>query len=249
MAKKLIPIIESIPHKTYVEVFGGAGHLLFGKKPSKIDVYNDLHSGLVNLFNVIREQPEEFQQLLTLTPYSRETFNESKHWETIEEPIEKAYWFYIRLMQSFSNSFSSWSYTITSSRRGMANSVSRWLGNVDKNLPAAIERLRGLQIENLDFEELILKYDKPTTLFYLDPPYLPQTRGAKKVYKHEMSYENHERLVNVLKEIKGKAVLSGYDNDLYGQLGWKKHLLGKYAVSASKKATKDKNEEWIWMKI
>ena len=54
MLKHIIPLIPK--HKTYVEVFGGSGALLFAKQPSEIEVYNDIHSGVVNLYRVLRDK-------------------------------------------------------------------------------------------------------------------------------------------------------------------------------------------------
>jgi DNA adenine methylase len=80
-----------------------------------------------------------------------------------------------------------------------------------------------MHIENMDFAELIKLYDKPTTLFYCDPPYMEKTRaeGAKNTYKHEMPVERHAELLTQLQAIQGQAVVSGYDCDLYN---YKLHL-------------------------
>ena len=72
LVKKLLPLIP--PHEVYVEVFGGAANLLFNKPPSKVEVYNDINSELVNFFRVLRDDVKWkiLQEKLLLTPYSRE---------------------------------------------------------------------------------------------------------------------------------------------------------------------------------
>lgn len=145
-----------------------------------------------------------------------------------------------------------WCYAKSKSRRGMSQAVSRWLGNVDKNMVDLVERLREIQIENLDIIELIKKYDKDTTLFYLDPPYIKDTRKAKEVYEHEMTEEQHIKLVDTLLEVKGKVVLSGYDHKIYDRLeqdGWEKVLIGKYAKRSqrSNDGKLDKGAEFVWI--
>lgn len=250
MASKLLPLIQNIPHNLYGEVFGGAGHLVFMKIPSKVDVYNDLNSGLYNFMTVLRNDGGSLIQKLQLTPYSREEYDNCKNWAEVEDPIEKARQFFVRSQQSYSNTFGSWSYS-TISRRGMASVVSRWLSQVDDKLLYAINRIREITIENLPFEDFINRYDRPDTLFYLDPTYLPKTRESKKVYKHEMTYDDHVRLVKSLKVIKGKAILSGYDNALYDTLGWEKESIGEFTLYASKsKQGKDKpkKSEIVWIK-
>ena len=249
MAKDIIEIFPE--HKMYVEGFGGAAHVLFRKEKSELEVYNDLHSGLYLFFKLLRENNEEFIRRLSLTPYSREEFENSKGWMYEEDEIEKARSFYVRTMQSVASN-GGWCYAKSKSRRGMCQSVSRWLGNIEENLPNAIERLKEVQIENLDILKLIKKYDKEDTLFYLDPPYICDTRKQKKSYDHEMIDEQHKELVDVLIGIKGKVVLSGYDHPIYNKLlenGWDKVVLGEYAKRGQKtnEGELSKGKELVWV--
>lgn len=254
MAKDIIEIFPE--HHMYVEGFGGAGHVLFRKKPSPIEIYNDLHSGLYLLFKILRDDElrDKLITKISLTPYSREEFMDSKKtWKDETDEIEKVRKFYTAIMQSVGGTGTGgWCYAKSKSRRGMSQAVSRWLGNVDENMIDLIDRLRQIQIENLDIIELIKKYDKEDTLFYLDPPYVHDTRSAKKVYDHEMSLDKHIELVDTLLGIKGKVVLSGYDHEVYNRLleeGWNKVLLGEF----SKRSQRDnggelkKGNEFVWI--
>ena len=249
MAKDIIEIFPK--HKMYVEGFGGAGHVLFRKERSELEVYNDLHSGLYLFFKLLRENNEEFIRRLSLTPYSREEFENSKRWMYEDDEIEKARKFYVRTMQSVASN-GGWCYAKSKSRRGMCQSVSRWLGNIEENLSGAIERLKEVQIENLDILDLIKKYDKEDTLFYLDPPYVPETRKQKKSYDCEMTREQHIELINTLINVKGKVILSGYDNDIYNKLldnGWKKIILGEFSKRGQKTNNGEltKGKEFVWI--
>ena len=247
-------IIELFPeHKMFVEGFGGAGHIIFKKKPSDMEVYNDLHSGLYLLFKLLRENNEELIKAIQLTPYSRKEFmtDNKGSWKTETNDIEKVRKFYVEIMQAVGGK-GGWCYAKSKSRRGMCQSVSRWLGNIDENMPDLIERLRELQIENLDVIELIKKYDTENTLFYLDPPYIHETRSAQKMYDYEMSNEKHIELVNTLLHIKGKVILSGYEHEIYKPLedtGWQKVLLGDYAKRSQKSndGELDKGQEFVWI--
>lgn len=244
------PIIDYFPkHQTYVEVFGGAGHILFAKDKSNIEIYNDINDGLINFFKVLREQPNKLYQKLKCTPYSRKEFEICcEEWKNEKEELEKARKWFVALIQSFSCKFAgSWSYDKTAKR-----AISRWMSNLNK-IKSAAERFRTVQIENLSFEKLIPKYDTENTLFYLDPPYVPDTRVSKKVYEKEMTVEQHELLVELLLEIEGKAVLSGYKNDIYKKLldnGWELRKIGDYEKSTAKATEKGKRnygEEYIWI--
>lgn len=224
MVKHLLNFVP--PHYTYVEPFGGAAWLLFAKPPSPVEVYNDIDSGLVNFYRVLRdpEKFKEFYRLVSLTPYSREEFYYCRStWKECENDVEKAYRWFVAVRMVFGGSLQScgFGYAVRASNRGMAGTVSRWLSAIDL-LPQIHDRLRVVQIDHDDFEKVIKRYDTDETFFYLDPPYVKSTRRSGEYY-HEMDDSDHERLVNVLLNIKGMAVLSGYPNDIYRLLvenGW-----------------------------
>jgi DNA adenine methylase len=220
MVAKLLPLLEQYPHRTYVEAFGGGASLLFAKEPSAVEVYNDLDSGLVNLFRVLRdeEQFERFYWLVQLTPCSREEWRDCRErYEQTTDPVERAYRFYVVARQSFSGLWgSSWSMSVTTSRRGMAIATSKWLGTIE-GLPEIHARLMRVQIEHDDWRRVLGTYDTPETLFYLDPPYVPETRSNKR-YRHEMTIEDHTELVERLLNLQGWAILSGYGHPVYAPL-------------------------------
>lgn len=218
LTTKIVPLLPL--HHTYVEPFGGGASILFAKEPSPVEIYNDLDSGLVNFFRILRNKKHfiEFQRLITLTPYSREEFDFCRqYWEECDDPIQRAYQWYVVARQSFSGYFGgSWSHTKTISRRNMAQCVSGWLSIVDL-LPEIAERLLCVQIEHNDWRVILKAYDGPDTLFYLDPPYVPETRRAGK-YTHELSLEDHSELVEQILVLQGKVVLSGYAHPVYKPL-------------------------------
>jgi DNA adenine methylase len=216
--RMVVKLLKLLPlHKIYVEVFGGGASLLFAKPPSPVEVYNDLDSDLVNLFRVIRDPDKfkEFYRFVSLTPYSKEEFYYCK--DTIDsskDDIERAYKYFVISRQSFSGMKDlGWGYNITASIRNMASSVSEYL-SIIAMLPQIANRLLQVQIEHDDFRKIIPRYDTPETLFYVDPPYMPDTRRAGG-YKHEMTAEDHEDLLKLLLGVRGKVVLSGYNNELY----------------------------------
>lgn len=250
LSKKILPLIPK--HRIYVEVFGGSAALLFSKIPSEIEVYNDINSNVVNFFRVLRdpEKMAKLQFLLSLTPYSREEFYNSKDKLKIcQDDIERAYYFFIVNRMSFSGYNQTWSYTITKSGRGMSEVISRYLSVIDL-LPEFCNRLKRVQIDNDDFRKIIKKYDTENTFFYLDPPYLPETRKGGE-YQYEMTKQDHEDLLDLLLNIKGKAILSGYDNELYKQLEIAKWTKLSYQTflwaSSVKNKKRDKRLECLWL--
>lgn len=225
MVNKLLPLIPK--HKIYVEPFGGGANLLIAKEPSPVEVYNDLDSGLVNFFRVLRDKEkfQRFYEQVQLIPYSREEFYYCRDtWENEKDDVMKAVKWFVVMRQSFGGMLGQgWGASVSHSRRNMASTSSRWLTTIEE-LPDICNRLLRVQIEHNDFRKIFKMYDSVDTFFYVDPPYVPETRSELK-YKHEMSIDDHKDLVNMLLNIKGKAILSGYDNKIYTTLeksGWYK---------------------------
>jgi DNA adenine methylase len=225
MLAKLLPIINGIKHTTYCEPFGGGASILLNKQPSKVEVYNDLDSGLYDFFSVLAnpEQFEKFRRRVSLLPYSRQLYYDCcDTWQQEADIIERASKWFVVARQSFSGRFGSgWSFAVTASRRNMAETCSKWLSCIE-HLPEVHTRLQRVQIENIDFKKCIDCYDTDETLFYLDPPYLAETRSAGG-YKHELTAVDHAELIEILLNLRGQAVLSGYPNEIYNRLtqsGW-----------------------------
>ena len=238
MVTKLLRLIP--PHDVYVEVFGGGASLLFAKEPSKIEIYNEIDQNIVSLFKVIKDinLANKFQLLATLTPYSREEFSFCKeNLDNCNNLLDKAYTLFIISRQSFSGSMGAWGTSLTTSRRGMANRISSYL-NTLLSIPDLSNRLANVKILEKDFRVIIPQLDSVNTFFYLDPPYVPSTRRSGE-YKHEMTIEDHKDLLELLLNIKGKVMLSGYNNELYetylnNRNGWSRidyktvcHAVGK----------------------
>jgi DNA adenine methylase len=243
LASKLIPLIP--PHNTYVEVFGGAAHLLFRKPPSRVEVYNDINGDLVNFFRVLRdpEKSKRLQELLYLTPYSREEWRFCRdHLNDAVDDVERARRFFVKIRQSFGGKGETWGYHV--SRRTVAPSFY----NVVDHFPEFHERIRNVQVENDDFEKVIRRYDTSDTFFFCDPPYV----GVKVGEFLDMPVEDHERLVEVLLSIEGKAMLCGYENKIYKMLerrGWKKigFTVIKSINSRRTGGKRTRRTEYVWI--
>jgi len=218
LAQKIISLIP--PHRVYVEPFGGAGHVLFKKSPSQIEIYNDINSDLVNLFRVIKdtEKFREFHRQVFFTLYSKEEFEYYKNLVPRDD-IERAVKTFVLINQSFNNKQGYWGIA---TNRATPHSENYFV--IIKSLHKIRERLKKVYIENSDFREIIKKYDFEDTFFFIDPPYVLETRKCR-MYPYEMTLDDHKDLVDLLLGIKGQAILSCYYHEVYAPLigkGWQR---------------------------
>lgn len=248
----LLPIIAKTPHVCFVDVFGGSGTVLWNKSPSPVEVYNDLHSEVVNFFRVLREQPDKLIEQLNLTPYSREEYKACLN--CAEEPIDRARAFFVVARQvsrglATTASEGRWCYVRSESRKGKSLVVSRWLGAIEY-LEELVERIRYVTIENLDYKDILSRYDTPDTLFYLDPPYLPEVRPGGTAYKHEFNAANHEEMLDLITKLKGKVLLSGYENKLYSDklVAWEKFEAEPKCINSANFQKARVCQEVLWIK-
>ena len=79
---------EGYEKMVYLEPFAGSLAVFFNKLPGTIEVVNDLDGDIVNFFRVLRERPDELQQAIALTPYSRKEYDLA--FEVCEDPLERA---------------------------------------------------------------------------------------------------------------------------------------------------------------
>lgn len=242
MIKYLLPKVPK--HTTYVEPFGGGGSLLFAKPPSEVEVYNDKDLLLYTFFKVVRDEPGELHRALSLTPYGRAEHAEARGWlatSTEREirnfcrrnPVEAARRFYILCKQSFSGLpvYSGWSH-------GVVNTcMDGWLNFIHRDMGAVVSRLHMVQIECMDALTLIKKYDTIETFFYVDPPYYPEVRTGTR-YRVDFGVDEHVLLLEILKELEGMVLLSGYHCKLYDRqlAGWfhEDHVVSNQAVGTSR---------------
>jgi DNA adenine methylase len=220
-------IIEQMPpHRVYVEPFGGMANVLLKKQPSEVEIYNDLDGRVVNFFRVLRD-PNKLQELkrqAELTPYRREEFAALCHTPEPADDIGRAYWFFVRCRQARGGigmsaiTKNAWASS-TRTRRQMPEPVSKYLAALD-GLDAVASRFRQVLIEHRPAIELIRKYDQPDALIYCDPPYPGSTRHAGKAatYGVEMSDADHHRLLTLLRQCRGRVMISSYESPLYNAL-------------------------------
>lgn len=212
--KKLLrhEILKRFPKEKpakYIEVFGGAGWVLFAKEPisGQQEIFNDYNSNLINLYRCVKYHPEEVQKECNLLLNSREQFHDFKSQLNANglTDIQRASRYLYLIKISF-------------------GADKKSFGCSDKNIYYAVDmlkdvskRLNKVTIENQPYQTLIKHYDKENVLFYIDPPYYK----TEKYYGDLFSVEDHEKLRDIIKNLKGKFILSynncDYIKELYNE--------------------------------
>lgn len=203
-------IIDLIPneHSIFIEVFGGAGSVLYQKEASKLEVFNDINSELINLHRAIRNNPQSLSIYLNDLLVSREIFNDIKTSNLRgRNNIEKAAFYFYQLTQSFGSKGNNFAMAAKSGRKPK---------DIYRNFKTISERLKGVTIENMSFNKLIPLYDKEEAFFYIDPPYV----DTEFYYKNTGGFgmKEHEELAELLSNVKGKFLLSYNDSVVVREL-------------------------------
>jgi len=243
-------IISHFPkHRIYCEPFGGGASVLLKKPRSYAEIYNDLDSNIVSVFRAARDYPSELIRWIGRTPYSRQIFNET--YEKGSNPVDVAGRFIARSFMGFGSA----AITSNKGRTGFRANSNRsgttpahdWKNYV-RHLSAITKRMRGVVIENVSAVDLIRSADSESTLFYIDPPYLPETRWTvtPNAYKYEMTFEQHEQLLQLIQSLKGFVIISGYESELYmARLSGWKHITKDSLKSGRKGGVVVQESLWI----
>lgn len=211
--KKLLrkTICERFPDEgtfdRYVEVFGGAGWVLFYKdQHAKLEVYNDADGELVNLMRCIKHHAGELQRELDGYCNAREFFQDILAQSGVRgfTDIQRAARYFLRMKLSFGADYRSYGCN----SKNLENAV-EYLTDVQRRLMSS-----SVVIEHKDFENLIKVYDSSTALFYCDPPY----HGTEKYYDVPFSEADHIRLRDTLAAIRGMFLLSYNDDEFVREL-------------------------------
>lgn len=233
-------IISNIPpHTTYLEPFFGSGAIFFNKQPSYRETINDLNKQVVNLFKVIREQPEELAWRIEFSPWSRDEYRECYNLTGV--PLEDARRFLVRCWQAFGtklNVSTGWRNDI----QGRGPGTTKVWRNIPNRILLVAERLKNAQIENQPALQLIQRYNYPEVLIYADPPYVLSTRHDK-MYSDEMTDNDHIELLKALDNHSGFVLLSGYASQLYDE--YLKHWTRKTTKAIAERGLE--REEVLWI--
>jgi len=197
IAKQIIEIFPE--HTTYVEAFAGGAQVFFRKPPSKVEVLNDLDGELVNFYRVCQQHYDELIRYFRFMVRSREWFALLKSTDprTLTDVQRAARHMYL-LKNSFGGLVRDPHYSI-----GITQLPSFNLERLPEIIEKTHKRLMRVQIELLPYEQILKRFDQPTTLFYLDPPYYD-----RELYNYNLKPEDFATLAERLKPLQGKFLLS-----------------------------------------
>ncbi len=246
-------LIEHFPkdyrQRTYVEVFLGGGSVLLRKEPSAKEVANDLDKKIISVFRCIQTDPAEFLNLVgAFGGYTKETFENA----TLASDDATGYMqvgvcelIQRRMSRGGTKKSFAWSKRLRGGKPGDVNAYETILDM----LPDISDRIAKVDFLNEDFGSVIEQFNDESIFFYLDPPYLQETRskGSLQVYDHEMTTQDHVRLLDLCLESKALIMISGYESPLYRDTldGWKfRHR--SIANHSSQKDRKTLRTECIW---
>jgi DNA adenine methylase len=209
-------IIKLLPaHRVYVEPFAGGLSVLLNKRRARVEVASDLNGRLIDLYGVLCDRSAEFINRVLPIVYDSVTFDLAAVPGLDEAQLGAMVRFLVRNRMSRNGLGEDFSWS-GRTRGGRPGDLNAW-ETIKRELPRIAERLSGVELRCQDALELIRELDGPDTLFYLDPPYLLETRAAKRVYAHEMSDAQHAQLLDTITRCRGMVVLSGYPSRLYDE--------------------------------
>ena len=197
LAKQVISILPE--HVAYVEPFAGGAQVFFHKAPSNVEVLNDLDFDVVNFFRVCQWHYEELVRYLRFCLASRKLHElHVKTDPSTLTDIQRAGRFFYLQKNSFGGLILKQKF-----HYGVIQNPNYNLERIPQIIEQAHRRLARVQVESLPYEQVLERYDRPTTVFYLDPPY-----WRRKLYKFNFTDQDFADLDRRLRGVKGKFILS-----------------------------------------
>lgn len=215
-------IAELVPRtRAYFEPFLGSGIVLLHRRPVALEVVNDQCSDVTNLFRVLRSAAdrERLVEQIALTPYAREEYDDCWTGSAGDvDPVEQARRFLVIVWMGMGSRqlvTRGWARDIGKGE-SLRNHAHTWMRIPDR-IAAVADRLRLAQIECSDAMALMSSYAYPWVSLYLDPPYPAKARRRRRerLYRHEMTEEDHMALLKQARSHPGPAVISSYENAIY----------------------------------
>ncbi len=200
LAKRLCALIDATPHRAYVEPFVGMGGVFLRRPtPAPVEVINDLSGDVANLFRVVRRHYEPFVDELRWLIAGRAEFEHQRALNhRLMTDIERAVRFLYLQRLAFGGRVVGRTFGVRKDQSSVFN-----LAKLRAELKALRDRLAPVTIEQLDYADLVRRYDSRTTLFFLDPPY-DETTG----YGLEFGHANYLAMAEQLAGIRGRFIMS-----------------------------------------
>jgi DNA adenine methylase len=200
LAKRLCALIETIPHRAYIEPFVGMGGVFLRRaRPAPVEIINDLSGDVANLFRVVRRHYQPFVDELAFLPASRDEFERQLRLdpEALTD-IDRAVRFLFLQRLCFGGRVRGRTFGV---RKDQSSRIQ--LGRLRAELRTLSQRLEPVTIERLPYQDVIRRYDQAGALFYLDPPY-DETEG----YGVEFGRDDYIAMAQQLAGIQGRFLMS-----------------------------------------
>lgn len=238
----------------YIEPYCGSATVFFSREKVPNEILNDIDYRIVNFFRVLqsREKSRELLRLLRRTPTARAEFDKAcyiiDHSENASD-IELAWGFFVASILGISRLGRGTSIRRSGLVRGSRNMVSNDFINKVRALPYFAQRLKDAFIENTEALKVLRRFDCKDAVIYLDPPYVHSTRSSDRYAFDADNFDHHALVDYLLHDVKGKVVLSGYDNEVYKPLerkGWKRFDYVRALRANVTSGRREKRVESIW---
>ncbi|MFQ5535627.1 MAG: DNA adenine methylase [Sphingomonadales bacterium] len=201
LAARLVKRINAIEHTAYVEVFTGMGGVFLRRdRRPRVEVINDLNGEIANFFRIIQRHYTAFMEMMRFQVPTRVAFERLKNTDPcLLTDLERAARFLYLQRLAFGGK-------VTGQAFGAFVDRTRFdITQIAPLLEDLHVRMAGVVIECLPYQRLIESYDKPGTLFYLDPPYW---RSENDYGKDLFDRSDFQRLADQLAKIDGGFILS-----------------------------------------
>lgn len=205
LAKRLCALIEATPHSIYAEGFVGMGGVFFRRRTAaRVEAINDRDRDVANFFRILQRHYQAFMDMLKWQLTGRTEFERLAGLdpEALTDLERAARFLYLQKL-SFGGKVNGRSFAIDTF--GPARFDVTKLASV---LEAVHERLSSVTIECLDWRDFLARWDRPGTLFYLDPPY----HGTEDYYLASFPRADHVALAKALRGLKGRFILTMNDS-------------------------------------
>ena len=236
LAKRIVPMIPK--HVCYCEPFCGAAWILFKKTASQHEIINDLDCELVNFWRIVQNHLQPFLDYYKYAVVSRKLFEiENRKDPSTLTDIQRAVRYYYLQRLAFGGKSAGRTFGSGASRPMNLN-----LSTLEESLLETHWRLERVTIECLDACKCIQKYDRDETFFYIDPPY----HHVAQDYAHQFKDADFARLLEVLKSIKGRFILSINDSPAVRKIfeSFKRiALTTKYSTGNSRVAAETRSDD------
>lgn len=201
-------------HKIFVSLFTGGSSIEITKKPSKMEIINDINNDLTNLLLVVRDNAPQLFERASSLPYSPAVFDMLQEKRDIHDPIERACRYLYISRCAFNGAGDRYKTGISLPTANSIKNCAKEYQNAIKRVKVMQQRMKNWIIINEDFEEIIKRFDSEDTFFFADPPYYKREHFYQGCFRNE----EHERLNRAAKNIKGKIMICYNEADFIADL-------------------------------